>query len=948
MSTARIVAADRNLINEVASSLRSVERDYSSTIVVFPGKRPAHFLRKELANRAKGAIIPPRIYSFDLFVEYLFRDLLGGSQKLLDPLDAVALLYDVHLRLAGSLGGDAYRSFDQFLPLALRLIPELEEVTLADATARKIREGLRPVLIPKFHSLADYFEAFYQEVADRGFVTRATMTRVVADGLAGLDVGESGPVILAGFYAFTNAEGRIVRQLLEREQFSMIVQSGPGLKSQLAQLGIEAPEATEESPARNPAVHFHKSPDIHGQVAALARLLQQRVQSGESLDERIAIVLPDAASLFPTYHGALSLFKDDQFNIALGYPLDRTPICGLFMTLLELASETREAKFTPASYLRVALHPYIKSIRLKDRTDLTRMIMHAVEVHLQEYSLGMLFRLEDLEQHPGVLKTATAAIRSVLPEVMEDDVSVHLKVIHDRTIRPFLSCESLGVFADRATDLLNFIFDESTARYHPLFLPYAEEMVTLFERMKSSLLSAQRFSTPQQYLTFFRHAVKEHSVPFSGTPLRGIQVLGLLETRNLRFDTIYMLAVNDDVIPGKPGQDMLLPQKIRRMLGLETHTERERLKEYYFALALSGTSEAHLFYTEREGGREEKSRFVEKLLWEDQKRRGTTLPSEREFTVRYRVNLSNPEPGAVRKTDEMIAKFRNGHWFGASQLDDYLRCPLRFYYRHVLKLSVRENVSDEIDRTVIGTLVHDVLKVFFESACNVRLNRTHLDEERLENIIDTVARETFGKALPIPIQLSLRQVSRQLRAFIRNHQMSLIGDQEVVIQDLEKRLQVEKDGYRFAGRVDRIERRGDRLFILDYKTGNIRDSGRIRAEKIDPEDTSTWQKGIGSLQLPFYTLLYAQAHAVSPEHFSPRYLHLGRNKIDEGIEVGMSIGGGADTEAYRFVEPLIFKMIDEIVDIGRDFYRTSDLTANCPVCPYQMICGTHWMKRRDH
>jgi len=948
MSAVRIISAQQNLISEVASHLQSDQRDYSSSVVVFPGKRPAHFLRKELARREHGALIPPQIFSFDLFVEHLFRETLGMSEKSLDLMDAVAILFDIHRDLATRLGQDVYTSLDHFFPLALRLIPELEEVSLTDATERKIRELLQPIDIPKFHALADYYEEFYRKIGERGGVTRSMTTRRVADRLSEIDLTPYRSVILAGFYAFTAAEGRIIRRLLEQENVTMIAQSGPGLNSQLAQLGIDVSQPEEEKNHSAPLIHYYKTPDVHGQVAILSGLLEERNRRNETMDERSVIVLPDSGALFPTYHGALSLFEEGEFNIALGYPLERTPICGLITTLLELAAVARDGLFTPALYLRFALHPYMKSVRLKNRADVTRIMMHAIESQLSEYALGALFHLEDLEEHAGVHKSTISAVRSVDPQITADEVRTHLREIHNNTIRRFLTCESIGKFASNCIDVVSFIFNESTARFHPLFQPYAQEMITIFERMGDSLLKDHRFTDPQQYLAFFRSVVKGETVPFAGTPLKGLQVLGLLETRNLQFDTIYFLDANDDIIPGKPGLDMLLPQKIRRMLGLETHTERERLKEYYFSLALNGAREVHLFYAESEGGRSEKSRFVEKLLWEDQRQRKNTEPSEREHTAHYRVNLTNPVPEPVRKTEAMIAYLRHEHHFSAHQLDDYLHCPLRFYYRNVLHVREKDEAGDEIDRRLIGNFVHEVLKAFYLPTSHGALRNDHLGIDRLEGTIGNVSREFFGGTIPIPIQLALRQVTRQLRSFIERHQMPLISAEEVVVQALEEKLQVEKNGYRFAGRIDRIETRDGRVFILDYKTGKDQKKSVINPDKIDPDDTSTWQDGVGSFQLPLYVLLYAVKHSVDPEKINPRYLFLGKNEIDPLIESGMSIEGNADSVIYRAIEPLMFRMVDEIADIEREFYRTSNMAANCPSCPYTSICGTQWVKKWDN
>ncbi len=134
MSQHVIISPTQNLIHEVTSRLESRTNDFSSSIVVFPGKRPAHFVRKVLAGRIGGSFIPPRMFSIDSFVEYLVSEKLGLSYRPLDNFDAVALLFDIHSSIGEHLGGGHFNSIDRFIGLGLKLYTELEELVMADVS----------------------------------------------------------------------------------------------------------------------------------------------------------------------------------------------------------------------------------------------------------------------------------------------------------------------------------------------------------------------------------------------------------------------------------------------------------------------------------------------------------------------------------------------------------------------------------------------------------------------------------------------------------------------------------------------------------------------------------------------------------------------------------------------------------------------------------------------
>ena len=157
MSRHLIIPPTSSLIDEIVSRFPTGSNDFSKMMIVFPGKRPAHFVRRALAERVGGSFIPPRIFSIDAFVDFLVAERLQNQQRSLDPLDAVALLFDIHRGRPAQMGGDYFSTLDRFIALGLKLYAELEELMMADVTPRRIREALGNVPLGRVHALPEYF-----------------------------------------------------------------------------------------------------------------------------------------------------------------------------------------------------------------------------------------------------------------------------------------------------------------------------------------------------------------------------------------------------------------------------------------------------------------------------------------------------------------------------------------------------------------------------------------------------------------------------------------------------------------------------------------------------------------------------------------------------------------------------------------------------------------------
>ena len=933
-----LISPSENLVEKVAEHLIGIEKDYSSSLVIFPGKRPSHFLRKVLADKEKSSFIPPVILSMDEFIEHVHDESLGLGGRKLEAIDAISILYTIHAASPEHLGRKSFLTPDTFFPVGMKLYNDLEELSIEGTPSKKVKEidSIAGENIPeptakRLQSLSYFYETFYKRIEEGHFSTRSSRYRAVSENIDRLNLDRFKKVILAGFFALTESEKKIFRSLMEREKTLFFFQEGEGMKKKLSDLGITK---REFSPTE-PEIHCYKSPDSHGQVFGVSTLLKKRIDQKERMDENTVIVLPSSETLLPLFHQALSLLDPDNYNVSLGYPLQRSPLFGFFNNLMEVVFTMDGDRLYIPYYLEFILHPYTKNIYFQGRADITRILFHTIEETLTEKRTRKFLSLSELENDEAILGSIKEKILRVEPEITLKMMRDHLEAIHAQSIRKMLSFKDVGDFARKLKEVVEYIYQNSTARLHPLFYPYSESFIAHLDILSRSLMKEIQFQEVGSYFTLFKKYIMTSYTPFAGTPLKGVQVLGFLETRNLKFENVLFLDANEGIFPDTTREDSFLPFKARQMLGLPTYQDREEIMSYYFNTLISGAKEAHLFYIEND--EKEKSRFVEKILWERQKREGEREDKKYVKTIQYSVNLREENPRPIQKSVEMI-RFLKEYRFSASSLNTYLFCPLQFYYEYVLGLREREVVSEEFEKEEIGSFVHLVLSDYFKGKTGSVLTEKEMNLKEFEKVIHQHFEEQYGKDPAGEIYLLRNQVENHLKDFIKNYQVPKTREFQTKIVGLEQRIDVTKDSFKLGARLDRIEKRGDRTVIIDYKTSANKNYLTIHYNKLDMKNRDSWSEAIGSLQLPFYLLTYSTLTGEKPENIDCMFLLLGKTRIDSDIEVLLFKNETEFRENFGNLTQVIFSLLREIVNPDQPFIPTIDTKKNCSRCAYGYIC----------
>jgi ATP-dependent helicase/nuclease subunit B len=885
----------------------------------------------------------------DAFVDFLFEEALELPEKKLEAIDAVALLFQIHIGDPNRLGGSGFLNAANFLPLGLKLYRDLEELLIEGVTPEEARQvdGVTGISLPmqsqeRLQSLSFFYEKFYGETKRVGLTTRSERYRAVAAEMGQQSLSGFENVVLAGFFALSQTERDIFRKLAPLKQFFFVVQDGPGIAGVLEELGLDG-EGLEDlrdkaEPQPKVDVRFHRSPDTHGQVFGLNRVLAEADHPYDESDRHV-IVVPSAETLFPLIHNCIALSGDSAYNISLGYPLVRTPVYGFLRSLAEVVITVDSDRIHVPTYLAFVLHPYTKNIYFQGRTDVTRMLFHGIETALTNKQRKFV-TLAEVEESNDLFDKL--AIQLQEPSAGSQELKEHIRKIHDRTIRKFLWCRDLEDFAGKVIELIQFIYDQSTARLHPFFHPFAESLTEHLSSLKRSLLKDMVFQEPADYFNFLRRYATSCHVPFEGTPLKGLQILGLLETRNLKFDRVFVLDANEDVISGVKKEDSLLPGSVRKALGLTDYRDRTNLMAYYLDVLIKGSTEAHLFYVEND--RKQRSRFVEGLIWQKEKSIGRVGEDAQVSTISYAIGLENRMPPPVPKDAKALSLLQEFS-FSATSLDRYLKCPLSFYYHYVLGLTERDEVPEEIEGQELGRLVHTCLHAYFEKRKGRRLTPEQIDTDEMQSMVDDIFVREYGEDISGSLYLVRRQVRHHLFDFLVRYQLPSVQEQDIIILALEQAVAAQWKGFRLKGRIDRVEKRNDEIVIIDYKTGARPDRLRIHFDKLMGAPREKWPAVAGSVQLPFYLLTYAAATGSSIDTIHPLFLMLGRSSISNAIEERLFVDGHDRSEQTRLLEHVMGTLLSEVVDPEAPFRPTILPTRFCPWCEFQSLCGTRWVKK---
>lgn len=928
----------QSLIKFVAERLLEGEgkSNFSSMSVVFTHRRPAFYLRQMLAERLSQPFFPPRIFSMDDFMAFLASRLAPGRTRI-NNLDSAYLLFQVVTKIPENpWQGSA--SFSEFLFWGLKLDRVIEELDIELIEEERLKslelvENWEPEVVRKAAHLMQHLtqirHLFHSLLEERNLTTRGRdYARAVESIKEGYPIPFS-TIYFAGLFALTRAEKMVVQHFLKEPRVRLVRQNDGTAWTPFQEMDAwaEKEEVGEISPS-SPEISLHSAFNTHSEVMGLKNILLS-----EKADyEKTAIVLPEPEPLIPLLSEVMTALQTD-YNITMGYPAVRTPVYALLNLFINLQEKKIGDAYYVQDYLALLMHPYIKNIRHTLEPIHTRILIHSVEEVLLSQSKTFI-ELSEIEERLEIFDRAAQMARREIPLQNFKDA---LAAIHDIFVRKTAGIKTLAHLGNRFEEILTFLLRHSPAAHYPFSGEFFQSFFILLDKIKNSLLKDEEFKEPKDLFDLFRHVAGEERISFQGVPLKGLQILGLLETRGLNFDCVFLLDANEEVLPSVESFDSLLPLPVRAALGLPLHYQNEEIYGYHFHHLISSSRRAHIFYRQTE--KDFRSRFVEKLVWEREKRAGQTGVLKAE-PVELNVSLRPSPRFEVPKSPELLDVLREMS-FSPSELNSYLLCPAQFYFARVLRLEEKEGILDEQDSARVGVVLHKILERLYRPLAGKGIMEekeyTYL-EKSLPRVLDDVFAETFGELRGESYLLKEIALNR-LKKYILWEKGQLINGISIISveEPLSCSLKLkDRTVVRLTGRADRIDRYGceGEYMIVDYKSGRdlIRHSFKAFEEVFHCREEM--REKIKSIQLPFYAFLYHKARSLPLEGINSRLISL----RTAGEEILFDEGIDRKKVLEDVFLPTLRNLIQEILNPEIPFRRDDRNEETCRYCSFLSFC----------
>ncbi len=942
-------------LDRVASHL--LERHHErlhDVCLIFPSRRSGTFFKKYLARYLQKPVIMPGIFSIEDFV----FEITGLRNA--DPLWLIWQLYEeyCHVHVAEA------RPFEEFIKWGQILLNDFEEVDMHLVDARALFANLSETkaidswnLGAQLSERQKQYLAFYQSLSDiyERFTNNLLSTYQAYNGLAFrycasnisslIHIRHWKKYVFAGFNALSPTENMIITGMRSVSQVEMLFdadswyldnpayEAGHNLRSLKHRLSINPLPWTGDY-LRGSAKEIHHtgiSGNI-GQTRLAGRLLAG--MTDEQL-EQTALILCDEGLLIPMLQAIPGNVK--LFNITMGYPLSLTPAYTLIEHLLILhlhASERNKTLNRPTDeisgihfyfreLLQVIRHPYV--IRAAKHyapsfEGIDQKIMASGRVFLS------LEQLEQMTGHPAAIEI--------------------LRLLLSGWTTPADVCRQ----TDRLLSMLRKALSESQSTTD---IEYIYQFWLINNRLQALVKKAGNQLNLRSVQLILSNLAGSVRLPFTGEPLAGLQIMGMLETRTLDFANIIMLSVNEGILPKSRHEISFITHEFRKAFGIATYFDKESVSAYHFYRLLHRADTIHFLYNNLAGelGGGERSRYLMQIEHE-------LVPENK--TMRFHASVANPgielnqspEVICITKNDRILEQLVRmaASGFSPSALSTWVQCPLKFYFSYLLRVEEETETNDEMDAATFGTALHHALKTLHEPYKGKPLTTEMFTdmESRYRDVLKEAFVSTyeggdleFGKN-----HLMFKVAQGFIRRFIALEKQQInelsLKNQHLIIHELEyffpniPALQIPVNqtgkppvGVRIKGQADRIDSLNNEIRIIDYKTGDVAQGALSITE---------WERLISdpkkdkALQLLVYSWLYAREKNAP----MPNAGIISFRKLNRGLQT-LKVNAPAEDPLSKTQE-VITTILSQIYDPAVSFNQTTD-TDLCRYCSYACLCN---------
>ena len=959
----------KTFLQLVAQDLHSkIGNDLSRVAIVFPNKRASLFFNEHLASQSDHPIWSPAYVS----ISELFQQL--SDQKLGDPIRLVCELYKIFREETkseeslddfyfwGELLISDFDDVDKNLVDADKLFTNLQDLKnimddfdfLDKEQEDAIRQFFQNFSIEKHTKLKEKFISLWDKLGDiyRNYRSQLASLGIAYEGMLYRNVIEAldtnalryDKYVFVGFNVLNKVETRFFSLLQEAGKalfywdydlfYTRLPQqrheAGEFILRNLEKFPNELPETVFDCLRHPKKVRFISSPTENAQARYLPEwvrdtLLNKDLQEKPCEEKENAVVLCNESLLLPVLHSIPSEVKN--VNITMGFPLAQTPVYSFINAVVELQTtgyHSETGRYSYDTVQAVLKHPYTRQISLKaeplerELTKTNRFYPLPTELKQDDF-LSLLF-------------TPRSGIRAICLYIIE-----LLKEV-----------STLYRQESEQDDIFNQLYRESLFKSYTM----VNRLLNLIENGELQI----RIDTLKRLLSRILNAA---NIPFHGEPAIGMQVMGVLETRNLDFRNLIMLSLNEGQLPKSSGESSFIPYNLRKAFGMTTIEHKNAVYAYYFYRLIQRAETVTLVYYSSSDGlnRGEWSRFMLQFLVE--------WPHDisREFLEAGQSPQSSRDI-CIEKTPEILNRLRNTYNFESNQkafalspsaLNAYLDCRLRFYYRYVAGLKTPDEVSAEIDSALFGTIFHRSAELAYgDLSANGKeirkedLERLLRDDVRLQGYVDRAFKEEFfhvdlnERPEYNGVQLiNSKVIGSYLRQLLRNDlqyaPFSMVGMEKKVQEEVTVNTPESPIKIRIGGTIDRMDCKGDTLRIVDYKTGGSPKTPTNIEQLFTPAE--------GRPNYIFQTFLYAaimsrqQSLKVAPALL---YIHRAANEnYSPVIEMGEPRKPKIPVNNFAFFEDefreRLQTLLEEIFGNETPFTQTEN-TKVCEYCDFRALC----------
>lgn len=917
-------------------------KDLSRVCIVFGGRRPALFLQKELANRQTKASFSPRFFSIDEFIAFILRR--KEPIRYISDLDACFLVYQIAQRISPEILENR-REFSHFLPWARQILQFIEQVDLEDIPAERL-ENIQAKAEIGF-DVPDSINAllkntvairstYQEELVRRGLYSRGFMYRKSALEAESAEFPEFDEILFCGFFYMHETEKKVVKALFSRGIAKLFFQGDSSQWSVLEKLGKDLGVVlhAEETPAVKPEIIVQAGFDTHSQVS----LVREALADCKDHDKTV-VVLADPQAVIPLLSEISS--RVENCNVSIGYPLTRSSLYTLFQAIFKAQMSRKENAYYAPDYLHVLAHPLVKNLFFGENPSVTRILVHKVEEILvgmekTELSGSLFIQLAELEGSRELFDYASVLMKKMDVEVRRQELKTILSQLHEFLFSSWEKAVDFVTFAEAISRVLDTVTHKSNLNRYPLNMRMAEKLYEIRDELVAASFSLERFD-PEDLFRIFENKLANEMINFSGSPLAGLQVLGLFETRSLNFENVIIMDVNESVLPNLTMYEPLIPREIMIGLGLNRLEKEEEIQRYLFRRLIASAKNVRLIY--KQCDEREKSRFLEEIIWEKQRQAGSldAVPIAR---ARFSVKVTT-EKSPVAKKPGIIAYLR-GRTYSASSVNTYLTCPMRFYFQYVLGLQEKEDLLDEPEAADIGTFLHE----FLEMAYTPYLGKKPCFDKTFEKDFFERFEEHFEKSFRRKMKsdafLLQQLIEFRLKKFLENERRRDIAAVISVERELRGPLTVTQGDFDFRAFVDRIDRLSDgSILIIDYKTGSTSVMPHdIRKIEEAGFNRQALRKTLKSFQLPIYLYFVRKEKFCSGAPINAALYSL--RDMDKNQGLSPLFRSGLTEHEQNAAMDVYLKALDailsEILNPDIPFVAEEDSTRQCAYCPFGYMC----------